>query len=188
MYIKIVIVPGNGCINVRDSNWYGYAESLIAGAGGIVGEVILRNMPDPAHARSQFWIPFLLNECGVDENTIIIGHSSGAEACMRLLEEHKLLGCVLVSACYTDLGLPSEAISGYYNKEWMWSAIKENAGDFGIIQFHSKDDPFIPMCEAEHVAEMLDSDFHVYDNRSHFFNDSDFDEIWGVILKKLEKL
>ena len=53
-----------------------------------------------------------------DENSIIVGHSSGAEAAMRYCEEHKVRGIVLVAACHTDLGHPSEAISGYYNRAW----------------------------------------------------------------------
>ena len=42
--------------------------------------------------------------CTQDANTVLVGHSSGAVAAMRLLEKTPLLGAVLVSACHTDLG------------------------------------------------------------------------------------
>ena len=61
-------------------------------------------MPDPIKARESIWIPYILDELKADENTVLIGHSSGAEAIMRLAEKHKVFGLVLVSACYTDLG------------------------------------------------------------------------------------
>ena len=71
-------------------------------------------MPDPIEAKSSVWLPFIKDELEVDEYTLVIGHSSGAVAAMRLLETTKLLGLILISACHTDLGKPSEASSGYY--------------------------------------------------------------------------
>jgi uncharacterized protein len=65
-------------------------------------------MPDPVKARRNIWIPFIIKDLGCDENTILIGHSSGAEAIMRLAEDQKVMGIILVSACYTDLGCDSE--------------------------------------------------------------------------------
>jgi uncharacterized protein len=44
-------------------------------------------MPDPMRARKDIWLPFIKNDLKSDENTILIGHSSGAEAAMRLGEE-----------------------------------------------------------------------------------------------------
>ena len=79
----------------------------------LFSDVILEVMPDPIEAKESVWVPHVLNAFRADDATIIIGHSSGAEACMRLLEKQKLFGAVLVSACHTDLGMPSEAISGY---------------------------------------------------------------------------
>ena len=72
---------------------------------------------------------------------------------MRLAETTQLAGIVLVSACWTDLGEPSEAIAGYYNRPWLWQSIRENTGF--VTQFHSDDDPFIPLAEADHVAANL---------------------------------
>ena len=114
------------------------------------------------------WLPFLRNECQADETTIVVGHSSGAEAAMRLAEGTQLAGIVLVSACWTDLGEPSEAAAGYYNRPWQWESIKANCGF--ITQFHSDTDPFIPLSESDHVAANLDSDYRVLEGRSHFFN------------------
>ena len=75
--VRIVIVPGNGCFPVRDSNWYEYAERKLL-QSDIFDEVILTDMPDPVEARESIWLPFLLNSCKVDDQTIVIGHSSGA--------------------------------------------------------------------------------------------------------------
>ncbi len=66
-------------------------------------------------------MPFLQQQCACDANTIVVGHSSGAVACMRLLESTRLRGAVLVSACHTDLGLASERAAGYYSRPWQVS-------------------------------------------------------------------
>ena len=155
---KCIIVPGNGCSpgTVRKSNWYGWAEKTIKKTK-IFDQVILRDMPDPFMAHESIWIPFLKNELGADENTVIVGHSSGAEAAMRLLEEIKLRGIVLVSACHTDLGDAGEREAGWYARPWQWEKMKANAGSFGIHQFHSNDDPFIPVSESRHVAKNIGS-------------------------------
>jgi predicted alpha/beta hydrolase family esterase len=71
-------------------------EQLIASK--LFSDVILRDMPDPFGAKESEWVPFLLKECGVDSNTLIIGHSSGAEAAMRLMENCAVLVLQAASA------------------------------------------------------------------------------------------
>ena len=68
-------------------------------------------------------MPFLQRQCACDAGTIVIGHSSGAVACMRLLESTRLWGAVLVSACHTDLGDAGERAAGYYSRPWQVSRI-----------------------------------------------------------------
>eukprot|EP01036_Dinobryon_divergens_P042865 gene42865-56983_t len=46
-------------------------------SSGKFSNVILNNMPDPIDAHESVWLPYLRKEIGIDENTIIIGHSSG---------------------------------------------------------------------------------------------------------------
>ncbi len=81
-------------------------------------------MPDPSDAKEEIWVPYILNTLKADENSILVGHSSGAEAGMRLAEKNKLYSLILVSACYTDLDDESEKISGYYDRPWEWEAIR----------------------------------------------------------------
>lgn len=168
--MKVIIVPGNGCTPVLSSSWYGWLKSELENSRVLankITEVRLENMPDPSVARETIWIPFILRDLGADEDSIVVGHSSGAVAAMRLLEENKLKGAILVSACHTDLGEENERASGYYSRPWEWDKIKQNA-EF-IAQYHSTDDPFIPISEARHVHENLDTEYFEFNDRSHFF-------------------
>ena len=178
---RVVIVPGNGCSGeVRDANWYGWLEQQLV-ADGAFEEVVLRNMPDPVVARESVWVPFLRDELACDARTIVVGHSSGAEAAMRLAETTALGGIVLVAACHTDLGSPSEAAAvrrararaglvysphshapsrarpppqGYYSRPWSGRRFGPTPGS---SRSSTRRRSFIPLAEARHVAENLGS-------------------------------
>ena len=179
---RAINLPGNGCRDVWHANWYGEAHKALT-ASGLFSEVILRQMPDPDVARESIWLPFIQRDMRADADTVVIGHSSGAEAAMRLLEVQRLRGVVLVSACHTDLGMPSERAAGYYSRPWKWEAIAANAA--WILQYHSAYDPFIPRAEADFVAGQLRSDYTCFDNRSHFFTWPDIAHIVPAIAEKL---
>jgi predicted alpha/beta hydrolase family esterase len=49
-------------------------------------------MPDCAGARESYWIPFMRNELRCAEDTVIVGHSSGAIAAMRFAQRYKVAG------------------------------------------------------------------------------------------------
>lgn len=67
------------------------------------------------------------------------------------------------------MGDEGERASGYYSRPWQWEQIKKNVGSHGVAVFHSDNDPFIPLEEAEHVATSLDAEYFMLPNRSHFF-------------------
>jgi predicted alpha/beta hydrolase family esterase len=129
-----------------------------------------------------YWLPFI-TELGADEQTILIGHSSGAEAAMRYAETHQLLGSVLVGACYTDLGDSGEAASGYYADPWQWQAIRDNQQWIGI--FNSTDDPYIPVAEARYVAKQLKCNYFEFTDRGHFLGQRELPEVVAYVKKKL---
>ncbi len=105
---------------------------------------------------------------------------------MRYAENYHILGSVLVAPCYTDLGMESEKISGYYSHTWKWIKIKKNQN--WIIQFSSKDDPYIPIEEGRYVNKMLSSEYYEFSDQGHFGGNWDkieFPEIVDKIKNKI---
>ncbi len=159
--MKAILIPGNGGATPSEG-WLPYLERELPNLGI---EVINKQFPDAILARSEYWLPFI-KELGADENTVLIGHSSGALAAMRYAETNKILGSILVGAAHTDLGDENEKASHYFDNPWNWEAIKNNQK--WIVQFHSTDDPFIPIAEAHFVHEQLGTDYHEYPDKGHF--------------------
>ena len=189
----VIICPGNGCTNIRRSNWYGTLYDCLV-AKDI--PCICENFPDPNHARRDRWIPFIRSLAEKEQtddptNVILIGHSSGAQAALRYSEEYAVKGCVLVSATYSDLGDAHERASGYYpqpkisgsskdddggdeeSNPYQFDKMKQNCKHW--IQFHSDNDPFIPLYEAEKIRDGLGltNNYHMLSGRSHFFDYSE---------------
>ncbi len=178
--INVIIIPGNGGATMND-HWIPYVVKELTKLGL---DVRAKNFPDPFLARKKYWLPFIKDVLKADENSILIGHSSGAEAAMRFAEEHKVLGSILVSACYTDLGIESETISGWYDDPWLWEKIKKNQK--WIVQFASVDDRIIPIEEHRYVHKKLDSKYIEFTDRGHFTRRQEFPEIVEVIKNKLQ--
>jgi len=116
---------------------------------------------------------------GSTENIVLVGHSSGAQAALRYAELYPLHACVLVSATYSDLGDAHERASGYYPQKGKDGTEETNPYDFSKMttncktwhQFHSDDDPFIPVYEAQAIQKGLGltDTFYLLPGRSHFF-------------------
>jgi hypothetical protein len=160
---KIIIIPGNGGSHVDSDHWYASLAGELRGRGY---EVVAEDMPDPVAAHANIWLPHIEKVFKADENSIIIGHSSGGVAALRYLENHKLFGAILAGVNYTDFGDEIEKDSGYYDSPWHWDRIKENAG--WIVQFSSTDDPYIPITEPRYIHDMLGTEYHELTDRGHF--------------------
>ncbi|XP_033639168.1 serine hydrolase RBBP9-like [Asterias rubens] len=165
MATRVVIVPGNGCGQVEQCNWYAWARDEINKKYEGV-ECILRPMPDPDMARESIWIPFMRDELCCDEQTLIIGDCSGSEATMRFVESYKVHSIILVSPCVTDLGEENEKLSGYYDRPWEWAKMRSNTQS--ITVFGSTDDPYIKWAEMQEVIDNLNPELHKFHDRGHF--------------------
>ena len=150
---KVIFIPGNGGGSPKD-NWFPNLKIELESTGL---EVIAVEFPDNELARESYWLPFLMNELKADQNTILVGHSSGAIAAMRLAEQQPILGSVLVGAYYTDLNMETEKQAGYFDRPWNWQKIKENQQ--WCVLFASQDDPWIPISEPRYIHVKLDCEY-----------------------------
>lgn len=180
--MKVIFIPGNGG-GGPDDNWFPYLKKEIENLGVAV---VASEFPDNILARESYWIPFLKNNLKADEQSILVGHSSGAIAAMRLAETNQLLGSVLVGAYYTDLGLSTEKESEYFNRPWDWKSITQNQQ--WIIQFASINDPWIPIEEARFVHDKLNTEYYEFLDQGHFGGDYKklvFPELLEVLKSKI---
>jgi uncharacterized protein len=178
--VKAILIHGNGGGTAGDI-WLPYLERELTAIGL---NVINRTFPDNVKARARYWLPFL-EQLGAGEDTILVGHSSGAVAAMRYAETHRLLGSILVGVCHTDLGDGGEAASGYYRASWQWDQIRLNQQWIGIYQ--STDDPLIPVTEARFVAAQLRCSYFEFTDRGHFTDSREFPEVVQFVRRQLKQ-
>ena len=180
--VKIAIIPGNGGGAAESSVWYAWVRDALR-SDERVSDVMLCDMPDPVLARECYWLPFMRDQLLCDENTIIVGHSSGAAAAMRYAEQWPVGGLVLVGAYASDLDDETERCSGYFSRPWAWHLIRQNSPF--VIQFGSTDDPYLPWDEQKRVADALAADLRQFSNRGHFI-DAEFPEVIMAIREQME--
>ena len=80
--------------------------------------------------------------------------------------------------------MPSEAISGYYNRPWQWEKMKQNAK--WVVQYGSTNDPFIPFAEMAEVAEKLGTELVQHSDRGHYMT-SKFPDLLDHIVRKVNE-
>lgn len=159
---RIIYIHGN-----QASHWsFGWAPWLKRELEQKGIETFFETFPDSIIAREEYWLPFLEQHIKAGENDILIGWSTGAVAAMRYAEAHAVQGSVLIGAYHTDLGDELEKESGCFSADWDWNAIRQNQK--WIVQFASKDDPLIPIAEAQFVHRALNTEYVEFNDKKHF--------------------
>ena len=142
-------------------------------------ETFFETFPDSVIARSEYWLPFLKDHIKAGPEDVLVGWSSGATAAMRYAEENKIMGSVLISPLYTDVGDPLEKQSGYYDKPWNWESIKRNQEKIAL--FYGDDDPYYPQSEFEFIASKLNPETNKIHGGKHFLEYNSFPQVLEYI-------
>jgi predicted alpha/beta hydrolase family esterase len=160
--VRIVLIHGNAGASI-DGIWFPYLKRELEGRGH---NVVAHTFPDPIKGRMRFWLPYLTDVIRPDRQTVIIGHSSGALTALRYAESAHLLGTFVVAGHHTDCGFELERRSGFFDQPWDWDAIKRNQRF--IVQFHSTDDPWVPVAVAEELHRLTGSRLTLMEGMGHF--------------------
>lgn len=84
-------------------------------------------MPDPVRASEGAWLPFMREALGADAGAVVVGHSSGAAAAMRLAETDRLAGAraagrrIALQLALTQLVLMQRCVDA---AAWLWAVRK----------------------------------------------------------------
>lgn len=176
---KVIFIHGNGAMSWANA----WTPALQRDLSKMGVENIFETFPDSILARKQYWMPFLHDYLQADENTLLIGWSSGAVAAMRYAQEYKIFGSILIAPCYTDLGLETEKVSGWYDAPWEWEKIKNNQKQIAL--FYSNNDEYIPLSEFEMIQDKLQPVISQAFEYGHFTKLKEFPEVVKAVEKML---
>ena len=162
---KVLILHGTDA-SPKD-NWFTWLKGKLIGQGYTVW---LPQLPQSDQPNARTYTKFILSNDTfvIDTETIIIGHSSGAVEILSLLQalpdDAQIKAAFLVSAFKDDLGW--EALKDLFKTPFDYEAIKSKCQEFILV--HSDDDPYVPLEQAEYLAERLDGELIVMEGQGHF--------------------
>lgn len=151
----------------HNENWFPWLHKQLEEKGY---KVWTPDLPGADKPNIQHYNKYLLkeNDWVFDQNSILIGHSSGAVAILGLLqalpEGTKVDTCYLVGAFKDDLDW--DALTGLFEEPFDFDQIKSKANRFVFI--HSDNDPYCPLDHAEYLADQLDGELIVKESQKHF--------------------
>ncbi len=139
-----IILHGTG--GAPDHYWFPWLKSELEKKGYKVNVPQLPNTNSPDIKVS---LPFALENLHFDEQTILIGHSSGSALILSILEniDVRIKQAILVAGFYKQLGeMKTPILQDNYN----WEKIKNHCSD--LVFINSDNDPW--GCDDEMGREM----------------------------------
>lgn len=162
---KFLILHGTD--STPRSNWFMWLKGKLIGQGH---SVWLPQLPNADKPNATTYNGFLLGnkDFVFDEDTILIGHSSGAVAILNLLQalpEGTVIKAAFLVAAFKD-SLGEESLAGLFSKPFDFESIRARCIKFTYI--HSDDDPYCPIDHAEYLALKTGGKLMVFEGQGHF--------------------
>lgn len=149
------------------ANWFPWLKNELEERGY---QVWVPDLPHAEKPNIERYNDFLLanKEWEFTEESIIIGHSSGAVAILGLLQalpENIVVNkCFLVGSFKDDLGW--ESLKELFLKPFDFEKIKKQAKEFIFI--HSDNDPYCPLEHAKYLAGTVGGKLILIPGAGHF--------------------
>jgi len=114
-------------------------------------------------------LKFFKEECpvSINEETLIVGHSSGAILALIIAQNNaEKVGAIVDVSVFHDNSLDWEPNSRLFDAEFDWNSIKNGVNK--LIFVHSDNDPYVPLNQAQYVADNTGADLIVIPGEGHF--------------------
>ncbi len=157
----------HGTNATSEDNWFPWLQQQLEERGWKVWVPDLPNADKPSMKRYNKFI--LSNEGWVfDQNSVIIGHSSGAVEILGLLQalpkETVIDTCIFVGVFKGDLGW--EPLQELWDVDVRYEEIRRKAKQFVFL--HSNDDPYCPLDHAKDLSNKLGGELIIKEGAQHF--------------------
>ncbi|MDD5171714.1 MAG: alpha/beta fold hydrolase [Candidatus ainarchaeum sp.] len=167
------------------SCWSGWLSDTLIAKGTTV---ISPDFPNTNNPKLEDWLATARkNVKTFDDDWVLVGHSLGCPAILRLLEtfgqDERVGLVVLVAGFAKDLEVPQ--IKNFVDKKFNWPKILKSCRRFIVI--NSDNDPFIPLDEGKRLAEQLGADFIIEHGGGHINEGSGYSS-YPLLLKILDGL
>lgn len=155
----------HGAANNSHGNWFPWLERELKERGYAVWVPDLPRSDKPNIRR---YNDAIFAKWHFDEDSVLVGHSSGAVAILGILQELPkdiiVRKAILVAGFTDDLGW--ESLRELFLAPFDWASIKKHARK--IILFHSDNDPYVSLSHGEKLRDLLDAELIVMKGQKHF--------------------
>lgn len=123
-------------------------------------------MPSPDEPAVYEWLDEIERHVTAQDDVYLIGHSLGATAILRYLENPKscpISGAILVSGPFHPTA--NKKVENFLNKPFNFDAIKKKCPLFAII--HGDNDTVVPLEDGKQFADQLECSLMIVKNGQH---------------------
>lgn len=154
----------HGAYGSPEENWFPWLQRELDKRDH---EVIVPKFPTPEGQSLKNWLK-VIDEYKIGKDDILVGHSIGAGFVLRLLEKYKVKAAFLIAGFLGKLNNAEvdRINSSFFKDPFDWQKIRSNCKHIFII--NSDDDPYVPVDQAEHLAEHLNVAAIIIKNAGHF--------------------
>jgi len=156
----------HGTMGSPAGNWFQWLKTELESKGLTVW---LPQLPHPEQPSLHAEADFVHANCPfpIDEETLIVGHSSGAILALILAQENTAkVGCIVAVSVFHDNSLKWDANNSLFDVPFNWEAIQNNTEK--LLFVHSDTDPYVPLEQAKYVADNCKAELLVIPKQGHF--------------------
>lgn len=164
-YMRTAIIL-HGTLGSPDGNWFQWLKKELEKRGVTVW---LPQLPQAEQPSLREWLQFVKEQCPflINEETLIIGHSSGAILALVVAENNmEKIGAIIDVSVFHDNSLRWQPNDRLFDVQFNWAAIHQGVNE--LLFIHSDNDPYVPLNQAEYVATNTDGEMIVIPGEGHF--------------------
>lgn len=163
--MKTVIIL-HGTLSSPNGNWFQWLKNELEQRGLAVW---LPQLPQAEQPSLKNWQRFMKEQCPfpINEETLVIGHSSGAILALILAQDNtQNIGAVVDVSVFHDNSLQWEPNNQLFDIAFDWTMIQKNINT--LLFIHSDNDPYVPLDQAQFVADSTNAEMLVIPGEGHF--------------------